>query len=128
MSWTPPKLTREQLEERRLEAVRLLKQGQLKQSESARKLGVSRAAVSQWKGRLSENGRTALHRRNSSGRPCKLSTERKKELWRILAQGATKSGFDTERWTLSRIQQVSKQEFKVSYTACHLSLWLRQHG
>ncbi len=46
MTWQPKKLTREQLAERRAEAVRLLKAGEMKQVEIARHLGVTEAAVS----------------------------------------------------------------------------------
>ena len=44
--WRPAHLTPEQLEERRLAAARLLRQGRLCQAEIARQLGVSRASVS----------------------------------------------------------------------------------
>lgn len=48
MTWKPSYLTREQMEEMRLEGGRLLKAGQLNQAEIARQLGVSRATVSAW--------------------------------------------------------------------------------
>jgi predicted transcriptional regulator len=44
----PSKLTPEQIEERRTEGGRLLREGGLSQAEIARRLGVSRRAVSQW--------------------------------------------------------------------------------
>jgi DNA-binding GntR family transcriptional regulator len=48
MQWKPSKLTREQLQERRLETGRLLKEGRLSQSQIAKQLGVSRMAVRYW--------------------------------------------------------------------------------
>jgi hypothetical protein len=48
MTWKPSSLTREQLEERRLEGGCLLKEGKLSQAEISRHLGVSRASVSDW--------------------------------------------------------------------------------
>ena len=46
--WQPSKLTPEQIEERRMEGGRLLREGNLSHAEIARRLGVSRSAVSQW--------------------------------------------------------------------------------
>ena len=43
--WRPTHLTSEQMEERRLEAARLLRHGRLSQAETARQLGVSRASA-----------------------------------------------------------------------------------
>jgi predicted transcriptional regulator len=48
MTWQPKKLTREQLAERRVEAIRLLEAGEMKQVEIAQYLGVTEAAVSNW--------------------------------------------------------------------------------
>lgn len=45
--WRPSKLTPEQIEERRMEDGRILREGNLSQSEIARRLGDSRSAVSQ---------------------------------------------------------------------------------
>jgi hypothetical protein len=55
MVWRPTRLTREQLQERRLAAGRLLRAKQLSQAEiarEAREVGVSRASVTRWKQRL----------------------------------------------------------------------------
>ena len=46
--WRPSNLTPEQIEERRMECGRLLREGGLSPAEIARRLGVSRRAVSQW--------------------------------------------------------------------------------
>ncbi|MFL4994550.1 MAG: helix-turn-helix domain-containing protein, partial [Microvirga sp.] len=52
--WRPAHLTSEQMEERRLAAARLLRQGRLSQAEIARQLGVSRASVSRWAATLAQ--------------------------------------------------------------------------
>lgn len=49
MTWRPSQLTREQLEERRMEGGRLLSEGNLSQREIALELGVHEASVSRWK-------------------------------------------------------------------------------
>jgi transposase len=45
-----------QMEERRLEGGRLLKAGKLSQAEIARRLGISRAMVSDWAKKIAEEG------------------------------------------------------------------------
>ena len=128
--WRPRKLTPEQVEERRLEAGRLLRAGRLSQAEIARRLGVSRMAVSQWAERLrgGPRGLAALRRRTRSGRPPRLTPEQWQELLDILKQGALRSGFETERWTLPRVRAVIERRFAVSYHASYLSVRLRQLG
>ncbi len=128
MSWTPAKLTRAQLEERRLEAARLLRQGKLSQSEIARRLGVTPAAVHKWRRRLDEGGKRALRRAATPGRPCKLTREQEQQLFRLLDAGAAAAGFDSERWTLPRVRRLIEREFGVSYHARSLGSFLRRRG
>ena len=68
MVWQPARLTRAQMEERRLAAARLLRAGRLTQAEIARRMGVSRVAVTQWKRRLEQGGPHGLQRHRSAGR------------------------------------------------------------
>jgi transposase len=128
--WRPRKLTPEQLEERRLEAGRLLRAGRLSQSEIARRLGVSRMAVSQWAKRLrdSPHGFATLRRRPKSGRPPRLTTPQWRQLLEILRRGAIRSGFETERWTLPRVRDVIQRRFGVTYHAHYLSARLKDLG
>jgi transposase len=128
--WRPRKLTPEQLEERRLEAGRLLRAGRLSQAEIARRLDVSRAAVSQWAKRLREgpHGSAALKRRAKPGRPARLTPRQWRQLLDVLARGAIKSGFKTERWTLPRVRVMIQRHFGVTYHAHYLSARLRDLG
>ena len=128
MTWQPTKLTRRQLEERRLAGGRLLKQGKLSQAQIARQLGVSRAAVSQWAQQLHTGGMLRLYQRISAGRPAHLTSAQQHELVRQLKRGALAAGFSTDRWTLRRIQQLIRWEFKVTYHPNYLSRLLRQLG
>jgi transposase len=111
------------MEERRLEAARLLRAQQLTQAEIARQLGVSRMTVSRWAAQLRDGGVRQLRRRRGGGRPAKLTAEQKRQLRRLLKRGARAAGFLTERWTLARVQQLIEREFGVSYHRNHLS-WL----
>ncbi len=60
MPWKPSRLTRRQLEERRLEGARLLSMGKLSQAEVAREPEVSRTTVGRWAEAFREGGQAAL--------------------------------------------------------------------
>jgi transposase len=128
--WRPRKLTPEQLEERRLEAGRLLRAGRLSQAEIARRLGVSRMAVSRWAKQLTQSpqGFGALRRRPKTGRPSRLTAQQWQDLLDVLAEGASRSGFETERWTLPRVRAVIERRFGVTYHVDYLSARLRASG
>jgi transposase len=113
MTWQPKKLTREQLAERRAEAIRLLEAGEMKQVEIARHLGVTEAAVSKWKRQLAEEGSQALRMRKATGRPPKLDAVGKQALVKKLGEGAVAAGFPTEQWTQARVKLVIEREFGV---------------
>lgn len=128
MSWTPSTLTRAQMQERRLEAARLLRQGKFSQAAIAHALGVSRMAVSHWARQLAGGGKRALRSRPAAGRPPRLTREQRRRLLKVLTQGATAAGFDTERWTLRRVAYVIGREFSVTYHPRYLSRLLKSLG
>src|SRR2546430_17015638 len=111
MVWQPARLTRAQMEERRLAGARLLRAGELGQAEIARQMGVSRAAVTQWKQRLDRDGLSALRQRRSSGRTARLSEAQWDQLVTLLQQGAVAAGFETERGMLRRIAHAIARTF-----------------
>ncbi len=106
MEWQPTHLTRDQMEQRRRSGAQLLRAGQLSQAEIARRLGVSRATVSDWAKQLAQGGLRALRRRKAPGRPARLTRDDQRALRRLLRRGAMAAGFPTDRWTLRRIGQV----------------------
>src|SRR5215210_7208595 len=126
--WRPAHLTSEQMEERRLAAAALLRQGRLSQAQIARQLGVSRASVSRWATTLAQEGRRGLEARPSSGRPPRLDEKAWTRLGRLLDQGAIAAGFATERWTLGRIAALIGREFGVHYHPRYLERPLKAHG
>ncbi len=128
MEWKPSKLTREQMEERRLEGGRLLKHGKLSPAEIARQLGVSRAAVSAWAKRQKAGGLRRLKRRKASGRPAKLSRDQQRELVRLLKRGALAAGFLTDRWTESRVQRLIQDRFGIIYHPKYVNRLLHRLG
>jgi putative transposase len=128
MSWKPSNLSREQMEERRLEGGRLLKEGKMSQAEIARYLGVSRATVSDWAKILKTKGLRGLRRKKAPGSESKLSKAQKEKLKRMLDRGALACGFSADRWTLERVRQLIQREFEVSYHPNYLNRLLRQLG
>jgi len=128
MEWHPTRWTAAQLEERRVAAARLLRAGRLTQAAIARRLGVSRAAVTQWQRRLMERGWRGVRRRAPTGRPSHLSPVQWTRLLRLLRRGALVAGFETERWTLPRIATVVRRTFGVRYHPHSLGPALRARG
>ena len=128
MTWQPKKLTREQLAERRAEALHLLEARRMKQVEIARYLGVTEAAVSKWRRQLAEEGAQALQLRKATGRPPKLDEAAKQALVKKLEEGAVAAGFPTEQWTQARVKQVIEREFGVVYHQNYISRLLDDLG
>ncbi len=126
--WRPAHLTPAQMEERRLAAATLLRQGRLSQAQIARQLGVSRASVSRWAATLHQQGRRGLQARPSSGRPPRLDDRAWARLGRLLDRGAVAAGFATERWTLKRMAALIEREFRVHYHPRDLERPLKAHG
>ena len=119
-----------QLEERRLEAGRLLLAGQLSQADIARYMGVSRMAVSKWAKRLEEQqgDLSSLTNRLAPGRPPQLAREQWQQVLQWLTQSARHAGFETERWTLRRVRALILVEFNVDYHPHYLARRLRALG
>lgn len=128
MVWKPTRLTLEQMEERRLQAGRMLRRKRWSEAEIARQLGVSRTAVCRWAQRMVQGGWRQLRRRKRSGRPPKLGHEQLKILRRYLKRGAKAFGFRSDRWTLQRIQKVIEREFHVVYHPNYVARVLDKMG
>jgi transposase len=130
MIWRPRHFTRTQLEERRLEAGRLLQAGHLSHAAIARQMGVSRTAVSTWAKQLrrSESHLESLRNRPAPGRPPCLTRGQWQYLLQVLGRGALQAGFDTDRWTLRRIRALILVEFSVEYHAHYLARRLKALG
>src|SRR5512132_2913385 len=105
------------IEARRIEGARLLKRN-LAQAEIARRLDVSRQAVSLWARQLAEvNGAVGKLKAQPLGRPRQLEDSQRAALRRVLLQGALAAGFPTDLWTIKRVRAVVKHEFGVAYSS-----------
>lgn len=120
-------LSREEMEARRLLAATELLGG-LTQSKVASKYGVSRTTASRWARALSNNGVDGLRKRRATGRPSRLRPDQLAQLREIYFEGALASGFESDRWTTSKLAQVIEQKFGVRYDQDHVGRLLHKLG
>ena len=128
MDWSPKRLTRAQMEERRREGAKLLRRGKLSHTAIAQRLGVSGAAVGQWAKQLAQGGVRALRLRTAPGRPARLTDAQKQSLQVTLQAGALAAGFPTDRWTMGRVCQLIEREFGVRYHVKYMNRLLTTLG
>jgi transposase len=115
------------LEQRRLRAARLLKQG-VHQSEVARQVGAHRQSVSRWAQQLEAAGLSGLRKAGRAGRRPRLSPEDLKKIERGLKRGPEALGYETGLWTAWRVAHLIEEECEVHYHASQAWRILRQLG
>jgi transposase len=120
-----PSGTPQELEQRRLRAVRLLNEG-FSPVEVARQIGVDRRSVRRWKAAARSGGAAAVAAKPASGRPRRLSSRDLTRLRRMLIQGAHVVGLPTDLWTCPRVAWLIQRRFGVQYHPAHVSRLL--HG
>ena len=114
-----------ELEQRRFEGLKLLRQG-FNQSEVARRVKVCSQTVSRWAKAVSEDGARALRAAGSAGRKPLLDDKQRERLVARLLEGPEKLGYETPLWTCERVAHLIEQEFGVRYHAGHVWKLLRQ--
>jgi transposase len=114
MALTPGAWERAYREKRRLRAGELFEQG-TPNVLIAEALGVTGSAVSMWRGVWEEGGIEALRSLGRPGYPRLLTEKRIQALIAELECGAVAHGFETERWTLSRVNEVIEGLFGVCF-------------
>lgn len=110
---------------RRLRAGRLFVRG-CAQAAVARRLQVSRQSASRWYHAWRNGGETALRGAGRTGRPRKLLGDELRLLEAYLLEGARAHGYATELWTLKRIAQLIRRQFRVTYHPGHVWKLLEQ--
>ena len=124
-AWRPHKLTRQQLQERRLHAQQLLEQGH-RPRDITHSLGIASSTLRTWKQKLHQHGDDALHATVSTGRPRALNDEARHELRLLLRQGAKAHGYDDDTWTTLRVRDLIAQHFGIHYHRDHVGALLKQ--
>jgi len=116
--------TPEQLAARRERALQLLADGQAP-TEVARRIGVTRQTVYEWKANAKRKRRPSKRR---PGNVCRLSAGQQKRLARELLRGAFVHGYPEDHWTLDRIGRVIYDLFGVRYHPSSVWHLLRRIG
>jgi len=109
-----PKGNSAELEQRRRDAIAMLKQG-MKPALVAKTLRTSLVSVGRWRKACRAGGVEALKAKPVPGRPLKLSRAKRRRIGGLLQKGAVHHGFATELWTLARVAEVIESHFGVSY-------------
>ena len=111
--WKPTRLTRQQLEERRLAAQPLLNDPEWSTASIAEHFGVKPGTVRVWRVRLKERG--SLEATLSSGRPTRLNDAQVAEIIGVLQEAPDPERFPDGRWTTERVREVIGLKFDVWY-------------
>jgi transposase len=117
----------EQLEQRRLAAAELLRQG-IAQAEVARRVGVHRQSVSRWAEALEHGGRRALRKAGRAGRRPRLRPGDLRRIEQGLKHGPQSLGYETSLWTAWRVAHLIDHECGVKYHPSQAWRILRQLG
>lgn len=115
------------LEFRRLRALELYEAGMIP-ARIAEVLGVTPGAVSQWISTFKSNGRTALLKKRSGTKPCRLSLAQKEELHSQLEAGAQAHGYPDGTWTRARVKLLILKLFGIEYHITQVGRILRLLG
>jgi transposase len=122
-----PQGSAEQLEHRRLEAIRRMRQG-WSNTRISRTLGCTPQSVRRWRRVWRRRGKRALAAKPVSGRPSKLNARQRRSLAIRLTRGALANGFATDLWTCPRIAELVRREFAVHYHVDHIPRLLASLG
>jgi transposase len=106
--------TQKQLEQRRIRAVKLLREGHGIR-ETARMVGASPSSVVRWRDAYKKGGKQALASKRPPSRPCRLSKKQLAKLEKLFLKGPRANGYKTDLWTLRRIAKVIQKHFGQSY-------------
>lgn len=108
-----------ELERRRRRALELLDEGH-SLNEVGRIVGCAASSVMRWRNARKKGGERALKVKSSPGRPPRLGPRQRRELVRLLLQGAMAHGYRTELWTTARIAELIEKKFGVHYHRDHV--------
>jgi transposase len=122
-----PKGSAAELEQRRRQAVALLKRG-MRPADVARAVGTTRTSVTRWKHAWEQAGKDGLASKPHPGMAPRLTDRQRRKLVTLLKRGARKHGYPTELWTLERVAEVIDKHFDVSYHPGHVWRVLRLIG
>jgi len=91
-------------------------------------LEVSLSSVKRWRKKVENDGLHALTRKASTHSNAKLSPEQFEELKTVLTQGATASGYLTNRWTSRIVADLIHKKWDVQYSRSQVRKILNDLG
>jgi len=107
-------LSRNKMEQRRMEAAKKLLEG-VRPSRVAATFGVSRASASRWHRAIKSGGVESLRKHVASGRPSRLTLEQKWQIGNWVVLGPAASGQSGDHWTAARLSRLIKERFGIHY-------------
>ncbi|HKD09114.1 MAG TPA: helix-turn-helix domain-containing protein [Bryobacteraceae bacterium] len=120
-------LNRDDMETRRLAAASDLLNG-TKQSQIARRYGVSRTTASRWQRSILSKGLESLRKRRATGRPSRLTDEQVEVIRAMYFDGALAYGFSSDRWTTGRLAEAIDRRFGIRYDQDHVGRLMHKFG
>lgn len=90
--------------------------------------GIERTTLFRWEKRYQNKGESGLRRKLGSGRPRVLQALSLNKLIKIILKPAVGYGYDTDLWTIKRLQQVIKLNLKISVSKNTVWRRLREAG
>jgi transposase len=90
--------------------------------------GTDRKTIYRWLQRYQLEGDEGLHRRPGSGRPRILEALTESELRRVILRPATHFGYETDLWTVTRVQTVIEDSYRVRVSNNTVWRRLREAG
>jgi transposase len=96
--------------------------------EVAEAYGSDRTTVFRWVRRYQRDGEEGLVRKSGSGRPRKLQALGSDHYWDIILEPASQFGFETDLWTVARVQQVVEDRLGVVVSRNTIWRRLREAG
>lgn len=115
--------TAAELERRRLQAVQAVRDGE-SPTAVARVLGVNRSSVFRWL-KLAQRV-DGLAAKPHPGPAERLSSEQQQRLKVLLLQGAKAHGWSNDLWTATRVVELARRHFGVSFHHDHMGRFLRK--
>jgi len=120
-------LNREDMETRRLADASDLLNG-LKQSQIARRYGVSRTTASRWQRSIVVTGVESLRKRRATGRPSRLTADQVDTIRKMYLDGAQAHGFSGDRWTTGKLAEAIERRFGIRYDQDHVGRLMHKFG
>jgi transposase len=122
------KLTHEQSEYIRIQAVKAVRQKKQSPEDVISTFGLHRSNIYKWLEKYDKNGYSSLRSTKSKGPAPKLSSQQKEKLAKCLLKNPTQLRFEYALWTVPMIVELIAIKFDVLYSSVQVGRLLKQLG